>query len=136
MAAATGARAHIHRADGGGRRDAVLLDGGERLPLGGQAIEVLHTPGHTPGSACYRWGGALFTGDTLFVDYCGFAADEKALYHSLQAVLRALPDELVIYPGHDYGATPTETLGREKLKNPYLQAQDYAGWLARHREMD
>ncbi len=84
-----------------------LLSGGEALWLGEEAIEVLHTPGHTAGSVCYRMGDKLLTGDTLFdggygrYDLPGGNAHE--LSASLQ-MLRALPGSTAIYPGHG-GAT-------------------------------
>lgn len=135
MLAATGAQLAGHRADSGGGQQALLLDGGEQCAIGGDAVGVIHTPGHTAGSICLRFQGGLFTGDTLFVGYCGFARDAPALHQSLMK-LRDLPDELIVYSGHNYGAMPTATLGNEKMHNPYLQEQDYQGWFARYRMMD
>ena len=74
-------------------------------------------------------------GDTLFVGYCGFAREPRVLYQSLLK-LRELPDELIVYSGHNYGATPTATLGHEKMHNLYLAARDVDEFLARHREMN
>ncbi len=132
--AATGAQLALHRLDGAGVAGARLLVDGEQLNIGGDLLTVIHTPGHTPGSICLRFQDGLFTGDTLFVDYCGSAREPRELYRSLQ-LLRALPDALVVYSGHNYGATPTATLGHEKRHNPYLAARDEAEFLARHRMM-
>jgi len=69
-------------------------------------VEVIATPGHTPESVCYRGDGVLFTGDTLFVNDCGVVPDAAAalaLRRSLHETLAALPGDLVIYPGHNYG---------------------------------
>lgn len=132
--AVTGAQLAVHRADAGGAGGALLLTGGERIVVGDSAVEVIHTPGHTAGSVCLRFQEGLFTGDTLFVDYCGFAREPRVLYQSLLK-LRELPDELIVYSGHNYGATPTATLGHEKIHNPYLAARNIDEFLARHREM-
>jgi glyoxylase-like metal-dependent hydrolase (beta-lactamase superfamily II) len=79
---------------------------GEVLRVGDLAIEVLHTPGHSPGSACFLAREALLTGDTIFVEGFGRVdlptSDPTAMLASLQRLL-ALPGSLVVYPGHDYG---------------------------------
>ena len=101
-------------------------------------VEVFHTPGHTPGGVCYRIGGHLFTGDTLFVDWVGRAdlpgGDPAALFRSLQR-LRELPGDLVLHPGHHYGSVPSRTLGEEVLVNPFLGARDFAEFLRRLPEL-
>jgi len=99
----------------------VDLRDGEALALGALSVSVLHTPGHTPDSCCFRVGPALFTGDTLFVGECGrvdlAGGDVVAMHHSLLSVLSALPADLEVWPGHDYGPTPSSTLGRERETN-------------------
>jgi glyoxylase-like metal-dependent hydrolase (beta-lactamase superfamily II) len=94
------------------------------LPLGQAAATLLHTPGHTPGSICVYFPGHLFTGDTLFVGAAGRTdlpgGSLPELLRSLEEKIMPLPDETLIYPGHDYGDTPTSTLGMEKATNPYL----------------
>lgn len=89
------------------------------LSGGGLSFSVLETPGHTPGSVCYRCGEVLFSGDTLFAGSCGRTdlpgGDQAALSASL-ARLAALEGSLRVYPGHG-GAT---TLDRERTCNPYL----------------
>ncbi len=106
------------------RKDLALEDG-RVVKLGSIELEVLHTPGHTADSCCFRVESALFTGDTLFVGECGRAdlpdSSIEALHDSLLRRLRGLPDELTVYPGHDYGPTPTSTLGHEKRHNYTLQ---------------
>jgi glyoxylase-like metal-dependent hydrolase (beta-lactamase superfamily II) len=85
-----------------------LLLGGELLSLGNEKIEVIHTPGHTQGSVCYRCGDILVTGDTLFANTYGrcdlYGGDMSALARSL-ASLRELNQNLTIYPGHGGTAT-------------------------------
>ncbi len=105
---------------------------GEKVKVGPLELTFIHTPGHTPGSQCLHCGGALFSGDTLFVDHCGRCdfpgSDVKQMFHSLHAVLGALPDETQLYPGHDYGAVKVSTLERERKLNPYLLRTDLASF--------
>lgn len=92
---------------------------GDKLTLAGLEFEVLHTPGHTPGSVCLRFGEHLFSGDTLFAGSCGrtdFPGSSPAdMFRSLSR-LSQLDETLKVYPGHG-GAT---TIGEEKRYNPYL----------------
>jgi glyoxylase-like metal-dependent hydrolase (beta-lactamase superfamily II) len=85
-----------------------LLKDGERIALGGLAIEVLYTPGHTPACVSYKIGNNVFVGDTLFMPDYGTAradfpgGDASALYHSIRRLL-SLPPETVLWMCHDYG---------------------------------
>ena len=110
-----------------------LHDGGDRIQLGDTEIEILHTPGHTPGSACYRVGRQVLTGDTLFVFGCGRCdlrgGDPEAMYHSLRRLRERLPDDAIIRPGHNYGITPTSTLAAQVAGNPFLHFNDSAGFV-------
>ncbi len=128
--AATGAKLAGHPLDVPGA-DLALAEG-RRIPLGEGVVEVLHTPGHTPGSITLHPPGALITGDTLFVTRVGRAdlpgSDVEALYHSLQR-LAGLPPETRVYPGHDYGPAPVSTIGFELAHNPFLQSLDLAGFI-------
>jgi glyoxylase-like metal-dependent hydrolase (beta-lactamase superfamily II) len=100
------------------------LGDGQVLKVGEMEIQVIHTPGHTPGSVCFLVDGHLFSGDTLFVGAVGRTdlggASLDTLLVSLENKLLPLPDNTVLHPGHDYGETPTSTLGREKQENPYI----------------
>lgn len=100
------------------------LEDGQVLELGRLAVEVLHTPGHTPGSACFLVEGNLFTGDTLFVGAAGRTdipgGSLDTLLTSIRDKLLALPEDTVIWPGHDYGDMPTSSIGREKVENIYI----------------
>lgn len=102
----------------------IKLKDGNVLELGTLRIEVIHTPGHTPGSVCYLVSGNLFTGDTLFVGAVGRTdlkgASLETLLDSLEKKLLPLPAETIVWPGHDYGETPTSTIGREMEENPYI----------------
>jgi glyoxylase-like metal-dependent hydrolase (beta-lactamase superfamily II) len=105
------------------RADLRLSDG-QTLEVGQLSIRVIHTPGHSPGSVCFLVGEHLFTGDTLFVgavgrtDLPGASLDE--LLASLREKILPLPPSTKIWPGHDYGETPTSTLARECLENPFI----------------
>ena len=102
----------------------ITLKDGDVLEVGTLKIQVIHTPGHTPGSVCFLVNGNLFTGDTLFVGAVGrtdlTGASLETLLESLEQKLLVLPKETVIWPGHDYGETPTSTIGREMVENPYI----------------
>jgi glyoxylase-like metal-dependent hydrolase (beta-lactamase superfamily II) len=102
----------------------IRLKDGNVLEVGTLKIEVIHTPGHTPGSVCYLVNGDLFTGDTLFVGAVGRTdlkgASLDTLLDSLEKKLLPLPVETMVWPGHDYGETPTSTIGREMEENPYI----------------
>jgi glyoxylase-like metal-dependent hydrolase (beta-lactamase superfamily II) len=98
------------------------LDGGERLQLAGLDIEVVSTPGHSPGHVTYAIDGALFSGDVLFQSSIGRTdlpgADHATLMASIAALLERFDDDTTVHPGH-MGLT---TLGRERATNPFLQA--------------
>ncbi len=97
-----------------------LLADGDTFSFGGETVEVLHTPGHTSGSCCYKFGDRLFTGDTLFDGSVGRTdfptGDPTALSLSL-ARLAAIPDDLCVLPGH--GAATT--LAVQRAVNPYMR---------------
>ena len=103
--------------------DVRLVDG-QVLEVGDLRIRVIHTPGHTPGSVCFLAAGNLFTGDTLFVGDVGrtdlTGGSLTTLINSLKEKVIVLPAETVIRPGHDYGETPTSTVGREIVENLYI----------------
>lgn len=93
--------------------------------LGEQEIKVLHTPGHTNGDVSYLIDGAVFTGDALLIRACGRTdfqqGDSATLYHSITQKLFTLPDETIVYPGHDYEGFTQSSIGEEKALNPRLQ---------------
>lgn len=106
---------------------------GAVFPLGRLSVEVLHTPGHTADSICLYAGGALFTGDTLFVGKVGGTWSEqeaRAEYESLHGRILRLPPETMVYPGHDYGLRPSSTLGEERASNPFLLQPDFDSFLS------
>ena len=86
---------------------------------------MMHTPGHTPGSTSYLVREGIVTGDTMFVDGCGrcdfVGGDPKVMHATLHGLYDKLPGSTVMYPGHNYGATPTATLDAQLQSNPYLK---------------
>jgi hydroxyacylglutathione hydrolase len=117
----TGAQIVIHERDGDRYPDAdVLLSHEKTLQLGEITFDVIHTPGHTPGGICLHARGNLFTGDTLFVGDSGrtdlAGGDRSTLGNSIRRLME-LPDPTVVWPGHDYGPTPSSTIGWEKRNN-------------------
>ena len=110
---------------------------GDTLQIGEHVeIAMMHTPGHTPGSVSYRLRDGIVTGDTLFVQGCGrcdfVGGDPEVMYATLRALLDKLPLEIRIYPGHNYGPTPTSTLDEELENNPYFAFPTLDGFV-KHR---
>jgi sulfur dioxygenase len=103
------------------------VDDGDVIALGDDRITVLHTPGHTPDSVCYRLEGAVLTGDTLMIGgsgRCDFpGGDAGAQFDAVTGRLFALPDETVVWPGHDYKGNTQSTIGQEKHHNPRFLGQ-------------
>lgn len=101
---------------------------GVPLRVGGLRLQVLPTPGHTAGGASYLLADhappMLFTGDALLIDGCGRTdlqgGDAATLYASIHAHLLALPDDTLVYPGHDYHSRRVSTIGQERARNPRL----------------
>lgn len=112
------------------------LSDGEHLPFGDGFLECIHTQGHTRDSICYRSSdnSALFTGDTLFIGCCGFCQAEP-MFQSMTR-LRALPDSLIVYSGHNYGDVPSDSLGNQKKVNPYLSAGTFSLFRERLRHLE
>lgn len=96
---------------------------GTIIDVGNLKIECLSTPGHTKGSQCFLVDGALFTGDTLFIDGCGRVdlpgSDPKEMVCSLARIAK-LDGNITIYPGHDYGPKNKATIAEQLKTNPYL----------------
>ncbi len=105
-----------------------MPDDTEPLALGDQQVVVRHAPGHTPDHMVLVSDAAVFTGDSLFIggvaraDFIG--GDAGQLYDSLHDVVLALPDETVVYPGHDYKDRIRSTIGAERQDNAWLQITD------------
>jgi sulfur dioxygenase len=116
-----GATVIMHRESPSPLVDRHVADG-DVLTLGGERIEVVHTPGHTPDSVSYRVAGAVLTGDTLMIGGSGRTdfpgADAGKQYDAVVDRLFKLPDDTVVWPGHDYRGKTSTTIGEEKRENP------------------
>ena len=127
-------RAHVHAADLPRlapelQREVHPLSAGDVIEVGPLRIRALHTPGHTPGSTCFALDahgsepGALFAGDTVFVNACGRCdlpgGDPAQMFESLRRI-SALPGDVRLYPGHDYGDVQVSSIAREREHNPYF----------------
>ncbi len=119
----TGAKVVAHRV--APLHQDISVEDGDSIKAGRIAFDVAHTPGHTKDSVLYIFEGHVATGDTLFVGECGRTdlpgGSPSEMYDSLLRRIISLDDALVVLPGHDYGPTPTSTIGREKAENYTLQ---------------
>ncbi len=108
------------------------VDDGDTLELGDLSVEFLHTPGHTPGSQCFLVGNRLVAGDTLFVQGCGRVdlpgGDSEAMYHTLTTKLAKLPEDTILFPGHNYGPTMVSTIGEQMRDNVYMRVRSLDDW--------
>jgi len=113
--------------------DTAVIDG-DKITFGNSELLVIHTPGHSKDSICLVGDGKIFSGDTLFVGNCGrvdlSGGSSKELYHSLSEILSNLDENLVLYSGHNYGSTPTSTLGNEKKTNFVMQKRTEEEFIA------
>lgn len=138
----TGARIGIGRQIGIEGADLLLADGTE-LAFGGQHLQVLATPGHTPGCVTYRWRDRLFTGDALLIGGCGNTriGDAGLLYDSITRRILRHPDDTLIYPGHLLGGDSGQRVScvaEERARNPFvrgLSRDEFIAHLARQRPM-
>lgn len=100
---------------------------GDKIEIEGVSLTALHTPGHTLDSYCFLMEDRIFTGDTLFIRGTGRTdfqlGDAGAQYDSLFNKVLTLPDDTLVYPGHDYKGDTVSTIGEEKAHNPRLQVQ-------------
>lgn len=107
----------------------ITVKDGDEIKIGHVTMKVLHTPGHTPGGICLLAEGQLFTGDTLFVGGIGRTdlpgSDHRLFMNAIREKLLSLPDETIVWPGHDYGPRPSSTIGLEKIANPWVRQLVY-----------
>lgn len=126
------AQVHLLKAEAefwGKYKDASSMHhGGDIIDLGSTPVKILHTPGHTPGSACFHVGNNLIAGDTLFVFGCGrcdlAGGDPHEMFNTLKRIRRDLPPDTVLYPGHNYAQKTTSTLGEQVEANPFMHFED------------
>ena len=106
---------------------------GRDIAIGKRGLRALDTPGHTVGGTCYLADGYVVTGDVMFVGGCGRTdfkgGDSAQMWKSLQRLSR-LPEETRVYPGHDYGETPTSTIAHEVRANRFLRCATFEDFRA------
>jgi len=114
--------------------DMIKTDNGDKVDVGGLEIKLMHTPGHTPGSQCFLVDDRVVSGDTLFIDACGRVdfpgGDPEQMYYSLTQKLMTLPDDMILFPGHNYAQLKHATMGEQKRTNPYLKFSSLKQFLA------
>ncbi len=114
--------------------DLTLHNGSDTIEVGAISIELLHTPGHTPGSQCFLVDNKLVAGDTLFLEGCGRTdlpgGDPEQLYHSLTSVLSKVPDDAVLFPGHQYSPAPSATMGQTRAENFVFAPKSAEQWVS------
>jgi glyoxylase-like metal-dependent hydrolase (beta-lactamase superfamily II) len=102
----------------------ILVEDGDRITIGHVSLEVIHTPGHSPGGICLYAPGHVFTGDTLFVSGIGRTDLPGASMHQFMKAIKerlmTLPGDTVVWPGHNYGPRPSSTIEIEKQTNPWF----------------
>jgi hydroxyacylglutathione hydrolase len=142
MVRRTGAKIIIHEADAPGLLNTprnlldmfgaessppadILVSDGHVIQVGNIKLQVIHTPGHTPGGMCLYIDGMVFTGDTLFVGSIGRTdlpgCSFQDLEQSVLTRLYALPGDTVVFPGHNYGMHPTSTIQQERRTNAFFR---------------
>jgi glyoxylase-like metal-dependent hydrolase (beta-lactamase superfamily II) len=131
---------HVHRDEaewvkrqtGVSDSDLVVHGSGDTVMVGDIPIQLIHTPGHTPGSQCFLVDGRLVAGDTLFLEGCGRTdlpgGDSDALYESLTQRLAIVPDDAVLYPGHLYSADPFASMGDTRRHNYVFRIPTLEQW--------
>jgi len=107
---------------------------GDSIKVGQVEVQFVHTPGHTPGSQCFLVHGNLVSGDTLFINACGRTdfpgGSMEEMYDSLNNKLKKLPDDTILFPGHNYADRPKTTMGEQKKNNPFLLCDTLEKFLA------
>lgn len=124
----------VTRSTGVEGSDLVAHESGDTVMVGDIPIELIHTPGHTPGSQCFLVDGNLVSGDTLFLEGCGRTdfpgGDPELLYESLTQKLSRVPGDTMLYPGHLYSRAPYATMDEVRERNAVLAPRTPEDWLA------
>lgn len=125
---------YVRKVTGVEETSLVTHQSGDIVSVGAVDIELIHTPGHTPGSQCFLVDGRLVAGDTLFLDGCGRTdlpgADPEQMYESLTTRLGRVDDDTVLYPGHQYSVESSATMGVTRERNVVFRANSKDQWLA------
>ena len=112
----------------------VAHQSGDKVFVGDIEIQLIHTPGHTPGSQCFLVDDRLVAGDTLFLKSCGRTdlpgGDPAQMYETLTNRLSKIPEKTVLYPGHHYASKPSATMGEIRKSNVAYSVTGKNRWLA------
>ncbi len=123
----------VQKVTGLGMDSLVTHASGDTVSVGAIDIELIHTPGHTPGSQCFLVENRLVAGDTLFLDGCGRTdlpgGDAEELYRSLHDRLAKVPDDAVLFPGHLYSPEPSRPMGETRAMNVVFKPASLEQWL-------
>src|SRR4051812_1012979 len=123
----------VKRVTGASDSDLVEHVSGDTVMVGDIPIELIHTPGHTPGSQCFFVDGKLVSGDTLFLEGCGRldlpGGNPEQMYESLTQKLAKIPDDAVLYPGHQYSMEASASMGETREMNYVFRPKSAEQWL-------
>ena len=123
----------VKRVTGVADSDLALHDSGDVVQVGSIPVQLIHTPGHTPGSQCFLVANRLVAGDTLFLQGCGRTdlpgGDPRQLYLSLTQRLAKVPDDATLFPGHLYAPQASAQLGAVRRTNAVMLPKTEAQWL-------
>ena len=118
----------------GWKETAIATGHGDAINIGQYTVQVIHTPGHTEGSQCFLLGDKMLSGDTLFIDGCGRTdlpgGNAEKLYYTFTDIIKNLPADIMIYPGHDYAHDKCQRLSQQLQTNPYLRAHSKQDFLS------
>lgn len=123
----------VRKVTGVASSDLMQHESGDIVMVGEIPIELIHTPGHTPGSQCFLVDNRLVAGDTLFLEGCGRTdlpgGDPAKLYESLTQKLAKVPDTAILFPGHQYSQDPSASMGDTRRLNFVFRPRTEAEWL-------
>ncbi len=123
----------VQKVTGLGPDSLVSHQSGDIVSVGAIDIELIHTPGHTPGSQCFLVENRLVAGDTLFLDGCGRTdlpgGNPEELYHSIHDRLAKVPDDAILFPGHLYSPEPSKPMGETRNQNVVFKPKSLEQWL-------
>ena len=124
----------VQKVTGVSEKDLVTHSSGDKVTVGSIDIELIHTPGHTPGSQCFFVDNRLVAGDTLFLDGCGRTdlpgGNPREMYESLTQRLAKIPDTATLFPGHLYSPKPCQSMADTRAHNYVFAPQTPEQWIA------
>ncbi|MBT94528.1 MAG: MBL fold metallo-hydrolase [Acidimicrobiaceae bacterium] len=124
----------VDKVTGVGHDNLITHSSGDKITVGSIEIELIHTPGHTPGSQCFLVQDRLVAGDTLFLDGCGRTdlpgGDPRQMYESLTTRLAKVPDTATLFPGHLYSPKPSQSMGETREHNYVFAPSSAEQWMA------